>query len=69
MLTSPATGPVFVATSTLPRTPIVEVETLCPMPGHRFHVGFGDSPDRLQSDELRYHVYVEAAGIYVLIED
>src|SRR5687768_12103362 len=64
----------FVATATPPRaaapgSPGVGVlETTCDMPGHHFEVGPAMSPDRLQSDELRYQVLVEDGDVYVIVE-
>src|SRR5262245_2794801 len=60
----------FVATATMPRhlTGLVDTTT-CGMPGHTFEIGIGDSPDRLQSDELRYQVVVEGVEVFVVLED
>jgi nitrite reductase/ring-hydroxylating ferredoxin subunit len=59
----------YVATGTWPRHLHGVAESTCEMPGHRFEVGIGDSPDRLSADELRYQVHVEGDGVYILVEE
>lgn len=61
----------YVATATTPRTgaPAGVLETTCEMPGHHFEVGPAMSPDRLQSDEVRYPVLVDDGNVYVVVED
>jgi nitrite reductase/ring-hydroxylating ferredoxin subunit len=62
----------FIATATAPRAaaPLglgdAVVETTCDMPGRTFEVGPAMSPDRLQSDRLRYQVDVEDGDVYVV---
>jgi nitrite reductase/ring-hydroxylating ferredoxin subunit len=62
----------YVATASAPRAqggmPGGVVETTCDMPGHHFDCGPAASPDRLQSDGLRYTVLVDDGSVYVLIE-
>ena len=65
----------FVATATSPRAAatigLVETafETTCDMAGRHFEVGPAMSPDRLQSDELRYQVDVQDGDVYVVVVD
>ena len=59
----------FVAWGTWTRHAGGPAETACDMPGHRFDIGIGDSPDRLQADELHYQVRVDGRGVFVLVEE
>jgi hypothetical protein len=62
----------YVATSTWsPRAAAPVSETTCAadLAGHKFDTGLGESPDRLMSDELHYHVVVDDAGIFVVLEE
>jgi nitrite reductase/ring-hydroxylating ferredoxin subunit len=63
----------YVATATSPRAAAPSetrsaLETTCEMPGRHFEVGPAMSPDRLQSDELRYQVVVDDGNVYVVVE-
>ena len=59
----------FVATATAPRVAAPpNLATTCEMGGHHFEVGPAMSPDRLQSDEVRYQVLVDDGNVYVVVE-